>query len=185
MFASTRGGARTAPVVPPPPSATAPGATTATPTSARASAPPGGWKTIHAVELHASDGPLRAQLAGQARAAKAAGETVLVQTVAPSSEACAEILRAMGEPAVQHALARVRLVRVDALELHADLAPLHMSEPSVPWFYLIDVRGSPRDAISADEWDDNSGPSMAPVLDAFVHGALPSRRVAWRGVTSL
>jgi hypothetical protein len=150
-----------------------------------ATAPPGGWKRIHAVELHASGGPLRAQLAAEVRSAKAAGEVLLVQTVTPSCDACREILQAMADPPLQAALAKVRLVRLDAQELPAELASMRMSELTVPWFYLIGARGEPRDAISADEWDDNEAESIAPVLDAFVHGKLSSRRVAWRGATSL
>jgi hypothetical protein len=60
-----------------------------------------------------------------------------------------------------------------------------MSEPALPWFYLVDAHGDPRDGVSADEWDDNDAASIAPVLDAFLHGRLRSRRKAWRGGTSL
>jgi hypothetical protein len=119
------------------------------------------------------------------RSAKGARETVLVQTISPSCDACREILHAMSDASVQQVLSGVRLVRVDAMELPSELAALHMSEPSVPWFYLIDGRGAPLDAISADEWDDNTAGAIAPVLDAFVRGRLRSRRVAWRGTTSL
>ena len=54
---------------------------------------------------------LRAQLADEVKAAKAAGETVLVQTTARSCAACAEVARAMREPELQTVLANVRLVQ--------------------------------------------------------------------------
>ena len=88
-------------------------------------------------------------------------------------------------PAVQQALADVRWLRIDVGEFRSELAGLRMNEPTVPWFYLLDARGQPRDAISADEWDDNDAENIAPVLGAFVHGRLQPRRTSWRGRTSL
>ena len=88
-------------------------------------------------------------------------------------------------PGVQQALSDVRWLRVDVAEFRSELAGLRMNEPTVPWFYLLDSRGQPRDAISADEWDDNDAENIAPVLGAFVHGKLQPRRTSWRGRTSL
>lgn len=137
------------------------------------------------IELHTSAGGLRAQLVGQASSATLAGEDVLVETSVSSCEPCAEIERAVTDPAVLTALSKVRLLRVDVSEFRAELAGLRMNEPTVPWFYLLDGRGQPRDAISADEWDDNDSENIAPVLGAFVHGKLQPRRTSWRGRTSL
>ena len=47
---------------------------------------------------------------------------------------------------------------------------LHLSTPGLPWFYLVDTRGDPRDGISADEWDDNDASEIAPVLESFLKG---------------
>jgi hypothetical protein len=167
----------TAPPAPPPvlPPATA---ATAAPT-----VPPGGWGRIHVVEVHATPTPLRAQLADEVKSAKAAGETVLVETTARTCAACNEISRAMRDPALQTALASVRLVRLDVDELRSEIAPMGMRETALPWFYLLDARGDPRDAISADEWDDNDAEEIAPVLDDFIHGKLRARRKGWRGTT--
>jgi hypothetical protein len=137
------------------------------------------------VELHPSAGALRAQLISQASSAARAGENVLVETDLPSCEPCTEIEHAVTEPAVLSALSKVRLLRVDVHEFRSELAGLRMNEPTVPWFYLLDARGQPRDAISADEWDDNDAENIAPVLGAFVHGKLQPRRTSWRGRTSL
>jgi hypothetical protein len=97
--------------------------------------------------------------------------------------ACGEIARAMREPDLQTTLASVRLVRVDVDELAAEIAPLGMKERTLPWFYLVDAKGAPRDAISADEWDDNEAEEIAPVLESFLEGKLRARRKAWRGTT--
>jgi hypothetical protein len=160
------------PVLPPPVTAT--GASTV---------PPGGWGKIHVVELHASSTPLQKQLADEVSSAKSSGETVLVMTTSRSCVACAEIARAMREPDLQTTLASVRIVRVDVDELAAEIAPLGMKERTLPWFYLLDAKGAPRDAISADEWDDNEAEEIAPVLESFVDGKLRARRKAWRGTT--
>ncbi|HEY8039640.1 MAG TPA: DUF4190 domain-containing protein [Polyangiaceae bacterium] len=162
------------PVLPPTPAATATALT-----------PPGGWGRIHVVELHPTTTPLRTQLADEAKAAKSAGETVLVETTAPACSACVEIARSMRDPALQTALGSVRLVHLDVDEFGVEVATIRMSEPALPWFYLVDAHGDPRDGVSADEWDDNDAASIAPVLDAFLHGRLRSRRKAWRGGTSL
>jgi hypothetical protein len=139
----------------------------------------------HVTDLHASVGALGAQLATQATAAHRAGETLLVQTTSQRCVPCAEIATAEADTQVQQALAKVRLLRVDVAEFRNDLKALRMNEPAVPWFYLIDARGNASDAISADEWDDNEPGNIAPVLGAFVHGSLRSRRQSWRGETAL
>jgi hypothetical protein len=137
------------------------------------------------VDLHPAGGTLRAQLSNEVSSARRAGEAVLVETSASACEPCGEIAEAMPEPSVQQALSKVRLLRVDVAEFRPELAGLRMNEPTVPWFYVLDSRGQPRDAISADEWDDNVADNIAPVLEAFVHGTLAPRRTTWRGRTSL
>jgi hypothetical protein len=165
-----------APVVPPAlgptPAATAPTVT----------APPGGWGSVHVIVLHAAGGDLRKQLADEVSSSKASGETVLVQTSQASCVPCAEVLRAVPDPVMQAALDDVELVIVDVDELGPQLRSLGMARPDVPWFYLVDSRGEPRDGISADEWGDNVATSIAPVLGAFVHGTLTKRKHAWKGI---
>jgi len=137
------------------------------------------------VELHASLGPLRAQLATQATAARRSGETLLVETTAQRCIPCAEVAAAAADAQVQQALKKVRFLRVDVGEFRDELKALRMNEPEVPWFYVVDVRGHPSDAISADEWDENVPANIAPVLGAFVKGTLRARRQSWRGETAL
>ncbi len=137
------------------------------------------------VELHTAGGALRTQLTTQVTAAHRAGQAVLVETSMKSCEPCAEIDQVAPDPAVQQAMSDVRWIRIDVSEFRSELAGLRMNEPTVPWFYLLDSRGQPRDAISADEWDDNVAENIAPVLGAFVHGKLQPRRTSWRGRTSL
>lgn len=143
----------------------------------------GSW--VRAVALHRLDGPLRLQLAEQVAAARGKGETVLVETIAPDCDACDEIGKAMREPSVQAALPNIRLVYVQMDEFHSELGWLRMDESTAPWFYLLDARGEPRDAIGADEWDDNEATNIGPVLHAFVLGELRKRRHDWHGGATL
>jgi hypothetical protein len=166
------------PALPPPPPALPPTVATTAPVT-----PPGGWGRIHVVDLHTSTTPLHAQLADEVKSAKAAGETVLVETTAASCTACVEVARSMREVPLQTVLASVRLVRLDVREVGSELPALGMKEPALPWFYMLDAHGDVRDGISADEWDDNDAENVAPVLDAFLHGKLRSRRRPWRGTT--
>jgi hypothetical protein len=153
----------------------APVAATATARSGRAAV----------VELHTGGGALQTQLLAQVAAAHRAGQAVLVETSMKSCDPCAEIDLAAPDPTLQQAMSDVRWLRIDVSEFRSELAGLRMNEPTVPWFYLLDSRGQPRDAISADEWDDNVAENIAPVLGAFVHGKLQPRRTSWRGRTSL
>jgi len=137
------------------------------------------------VELHTSGGALRTQLVAQTAAARRSGQAVLVETSMKGCDPCEEIEAAVPDPGVQEALSDVRWLRIDVSEFRSELAGLRMNEPTVPWFYLLDTRGQPRDAISADEWDDNDAENIAPVLGAFVHGKLQPRRTSWRGRTLL
>lgn len=137
------------------------------------------------IALHRVGGPLRRQLAAQVDEARGKGQTVLVETVAADCDACDEIDRAMREPSVREVLSNIRLVYVQTGEFRSELGWLRMDESTAPWFYLLDARGEPRDAIGADEWDENVAPNIGPVLHAFVVGELHKRRHEWHGGATL
>ena len=164
---------------PVPPAVVGTAATTTTP----ALLPPGGWGSVHVVDVHPATPTLRQQLADEVKSAKAAGETVLVETITTSCPACVEVARATRDAPMQATLAHVRLVHVDVGEFGAEAVKMGMKEPALPWFYLLDARGDLRDGVSADEWDDNDATEIAPVLDDFLHGKLLSRKRAWRGTS--
>lgn len=133
------------------------------------------YGTLDVVDLDEGR-PLRAQLADVTKAAHEKGRTVVVHTYVRHSRECAELGAALPDPRMQRALANVTLVRVDVDVHEADLHALRVQTDSVPWFYKLDARGRPVDAIGADEWDENVPANMAPVLGAFVRGTLTSRR---------
>ncbi len=129
--------------------------------------------SVEVVDLDDSR-PLRAQLTeivGRSR-----GRTVILQTVARSSSACAAVAAALPDLRMQRALANVTLVHVDVDEYARDLAVMKVETRTAPWFYKLDANGTPTDAISADAWETNLPESMAPVLGKFVHRATPKRR---------
>jgi len=133
---------------------------------------------VDVVNLSSDDGPLRDQLVAEITRARASKRTLLVQTTASWASVCAEIDDALVDTQMQTALKDVELVRIDVDEFRAELSVQHMYEGSVPWFYKIDSTVQPIDAISGDEWDDNTPENMAPVLKAFATGTLKLRRHA-------
>lgn len=154
-----------------------PRSSTATPHGTAAPAPH--RATIGAVDvvnLSSDDGPLKDQLAAELARARASKRTLVVQTTAPWANVCAEIDDALPDARMQAALADVQLVRVDIDEFRGELKSQRMYEGSVPWFYKIDSTVHPTDAISGDEWDENTPENMAPVLKAFASGTLKLRR---------
>ncbi|AKV02219.1 hypothetical protein AKJ09_08882 [Labilithrix luteola] len=119
---------------------------------------------------------LKTSLAGITQAASSKGRTVVLQTYVRSSRECADVASALPDSRMQNALANVTLVRVDVDKFESELRAMRVDTETVPWFYKLDSASRPTDAISADEWDENTVTNMAPVLDDFVHGNLSSRR---------
>jgi len=110
--------------------------------------------------------PLRAQLAEIVKRSR--GRTVVLQTYVEASPACAAIAEALPDKRMQGALANVTLVRVDVDEYDGELHEMHIETRTAPWFYKLDARGNPTDALSADAWEANAPETMAPVLRRFV-----------------
>jgi hypothetical protein len=137
-----------------------------------------GTKSYGSLDVVDLDGkkPLRAQLQDLARGATSKGRIVVLQTYIRGSKECRDVAAALPDPRMQKALANVTLVRVDVDTFAPDLHAMHVETESVPWFYKLDSGARPTDAINADEWDENVPENMAPVLGAFVAGALGARR---------
>jgi hypothetical protein len=140
---------------------TAPPATVAAP-------PPGvrSYGSLDVVDLDDSR-PLRAQLIEIVRRSR--GRTVVLQTYVKSSSTCDAIAAALPDKRMQLALANVTLVRVDVDEYDRELRRMNIETATAPWFYKLDAKGDPADAISADAWEANAPENMAPVLGRFIH----------------
>lgn len=131
---------------------------------------------IHVVQLKASDGALKTQLAKQASDASARSERVMVMTTSPTCNACKEVLGTLGDFEMQLSLGKVTLVKVDVGEFSSELGAAGMEKgKNLPWFFLLDPSGKVVDSISADEWDDNKPENIAPVMDQFLDGTLSKK----------
>jgi len=133
------------------------------------------YGSLEVVDLDASRS-LRPQLAEITKRSR--GRTVLLQTYAKTSAACAAVAAALPDRRMQGALANVTLVRVDVEEYEIELTRMKIETATAPWFYKLDAKGNVTDAISADAWDESVPENMAPVLGRFVHRSTPKRRGA-------
>jgi hypothetical protein len=131
---------------------------------------------IHVVQVRATDGALKTQLAKQAADASSRGERVMVMTVSPTCVACNEVLATLGDFEMQLSLGKVTLVKVDVTEFASEIGAGGLEKgKNLPWFFLLDPSGKVVDAISADEWDDNKPENIAPVMDQFLDGTLTKK----------
>jgi hypothetical protein len=145
------------------------------PTTPPAATSPASAATV--VDLHASAGPLRVQLAAEWARASAAHAKLMVMTTATWSKDATDISAALLDDEVQDALEDVVVVRIDVDEFKPELRSSKLEKPDVPWFFLIGPTFEPTDAISANEWGANTPSSIAPVMRKFVLGTLKARRV--------
>lgn len=135
------------------------------------------YGSLDVVDLDESR-PLRTQLGEIVRRSR--GRTVILQTVVRSSSTCADVAAALPDTRMQRALANVTLVRVDVDEYDRELKAMRVETKTAPWFYKLDAKGIPTDAISADAWEESVPENMAPVLGKFVHRTAPNRHRAAR-----
>lgn len=130
------------------------------------------------VDLPPSREGLQTLLRQQDAAAKRSHQVLLVQTTVKSGcTPCDEIAEAVEDPRAVEAMAGIRLVRLDAAAFAKELPRLGMDRSSVPWFFIIDAATKAKDAINANEWDDNVPENIAPVLVDFAQGKLHERRL--------
>src|SRR5262249_50005434 len=92
-----------------------------------------------------------------------------LQTYSRSSSACAAIAAALPDSRMQRALANVTLVRADVDEYDRELGTMRVETRTAPWFYRLDAKGGPADALRADGWELSGPENMAPTLSRFVH----------------
>ncbi|MBX3207078.1 MAG: DUF4190 domain-containing protein [Labilithrix sp.] len=131
------------------------------------------YGSLEVIDLDDSRG-LHAQLAEIVQRSR--GRTVVLQTNARGSAACAAVAAALPDERMRGALADVTLVRVDVDEYESELQEMRVVTTAAPWFYKLDAKGQPTDAMSGDAWGADLPENMAPVLGKFVHRAAPRRR---------
>ncbi len=157
-----------------------------TPAAASPRAAAASFGTIKVIDLSEDDAlPFRERLKAELKTAHEAGHPVIVETTASFCRTCDEIDQALHQEPLQRALTGATVVRVDVEAFEEELRSSGMWQDTVPWFYRLDSNMRPTDAISADEWDENTAENIAKVLGPFAHGTLPTRRVPSPLTTSL
>lgn len=133
------------------------------------------YGTMEIVDLEEKR-PLGPQLTELARNVAAKDRVLILQTYVRTSPECADIASAMPDVRMQRALGNVTFVRVDVDVFERELLAMRVDTETLPWFYKLDASAHIVDAISADEWDENTAPNMARVLADFADGSLGARR---------
>ena len=144
--------------------------TAPTPTTLPSVPPVTGSIVVH--DVHKGTGTLHTALALELAEAKEEGVKVLVISVSPSCSACDEFFGELPDPLLQKVLSNVNIARVDVNEWKSDLASLGMDKTGLPWFFRFDDTMTVIDALSADEWNENTASNIAPILDKFLKGTL-------------
>jgi hypothetical protein len=139
------------------------------------------WGQIPLIDIGDSVGSLSVALEEQSYLALANGRTPVVWLNAPDCKRCERVAQALKQNRLQHALAHVQLIRVNASQFSAELLDLRLPVRDLPGFALLSRDGTPLDFLHAGEWDDDTPPQMAPVLESFVEHQLQRRRFPWRG----
>ncbi|HET9931443.1 MAG TPA: DUF4190 domain-containing protein [Polyangiaceae bacterium] len=133
--------------------------------------------TVRLVDVStSSEKSLRRVLEREQRAASAANERLVVFVVGPNCLPCNGVMMSLGDPRMQRALPRVRLLRVDASEFGADLGALGVPADTVPGFALLGAGQRVTDYVDGGEWDADVAQNIAPVLGAFIEGKYRVRR---------
>ena len=125
-------------------------------------------------------GDFEAELGKQRGAAEAAAEPLVLWVVVRDCKPCDGVAAALPSSALQKALGKVRLVRVDRDEFQIELERLGVPTEKIPGFALLDTRDHVRDFIHGGEWDADVAANIAPVLGKFVHGGYRPRRHPWQ-----
>lgn len=137
--------------------------------------------TVPVVEIGVSELSLSQALQKQAALAKAEGREVMVNVIGSSCEPCATQLKAFGDPLMQTAFAKTRIVRVSVDVFREDLGKLQFRDLNkLPWYFLLRPDGTPRDGINGGEWGEDIAPNMAPVLGPFARGELKTRKQVFK-----
>jgi hypothetical protein len=126
-------------------------------------------------------GELIPLLAAQQRLAESEHQKLVLWVTATDCTPCNGVSVALGNRRLQEALAGVRVVRVDAVDFHVELAKIGVPIDAMPGFALLGTDNTPIDYVNGGEWDADIPENIAPVLGSFVRGTYRTRRNPWRG----
>ena len=129
------------------------------------------------VDLRAGPGAFRAELTAQATLASQSTQKLLLYLAARDCLPCNGFMLSLRDPRLQQSLAQVRLIRVEIAQFAPELRELGLPLDNTPGFALLsgpDLRVV--DYIHGGEWDEDIADNIAPVMAAFVKGAITRRR---------
>ncbi|HEY3236446.1 MAG TPA: DUF4190 domain-containing protein [Polyangiaceae bacterium] len=132
------------------------------------------------VDIPEGSQPLSSIVHEQRTLAEGAGEKLVLWLVAEECDPCDRMAKALPDRRMQHALAGVRLVRLNVGYYAAALQSLKLPE-KIPGFVLLGPEETPIDYVHGGEWDEDIAPNIAPILGRFVRGTYKKRRDPWRG----
>lgn len=138
---------------------------------------------IELIDLGTDIDSLYSELRRQARAADAAGQSMIVWVSAPNCSPCNGVSAALADGKMQAALENTRLVRVNRDAFAGELDALGIPVRVIPGFAQLDAKNRPVDYLDGGEWDEDLPHNIAPVLGGFLRGNYNNRRRPWRGTT--
>ncbi len=121
------------------------------------------------------------ELEHQRRIALRAHERLLVWLVVPDCKPCRAVESALASPEMQMALARTRIVRLNATDFIPELSRIGVPIDAFPGFALLGPDGHATDYVHGGEWETDIPQNIAPVLKSFVEGTYVHRRNPWHG----
>ena len=139
--------------------------------------------SLTVVDIGSSVPSLLTELAKERAEGSRMGDVTVVMTTRPECESCRRFSESLGDPRMQVALSRVRLVRIDVEVFDEELPNLKIPNDKLPGFFLLAPDLYPRDGIDAGEWVSDVASNMAPVLGAFVRGKYTTRKRSWQPVS--
>ena len=124
---------------------------------------------------------LSKELKDQRTAAASHGEKLLVETTANACGPCQGLASSLGDPQMQQALDRVRIVRIDCDQFEEDLDDLEIPSKPCPGFFLLDPTSRSATPSTATNGTMTSL-GISRRYGPFVRGTYTKRRVQWRHV---
>lgn len=121
------------------------------------------------------------ELDRQRTIADLSGERILLWLVVSDCRPCRAVEAALAHRDMQLALAKIRLVRLNASDFGTELARHGLPVNAFPGFAIIGPNGYASDYLHGGEWDADLPQNIAPVLKSFVDGTYAHRRIPWHG----
>jgi len=139
------------------------------------------YGSILVVDIAPDVASLDDELERQRTLADLSGRRILLWLVVADCKPCRAIESAFSSRDVQHALARTRVVRLNAVDFGAELSRVGLPVDAFPCFALLGPNGIASDYLHGGEWDADVPQNIAPVLKSFVEGTYVHRRSPWHG----